>query len=127
MKRVYIDFDRIDKEHWTADNALKMWARWLKSQPKSLQCQPMFKYYRPDSGYSEPTPHQGFNHGAAFEIERAVSALPCKHRDALRWNYVHKGAVKAICQALGVTNEGLYTLVNDGRNMLRNRHSELFI
>ena len=57
----------------------------------------------------------------AVLMEKAVSALPEKHRAAIRWNYVHAGNPVAMARALAVSKQGLADLVDAGRTMLQNR------
>jgi DNA-directed RNA polymerase specialized sigma24 family protein len=57
----------------------------------------------------------------AVLLEKAVSALPEKHRAAVRWSYVHAGNPVAMARALAVSKQGLSDLVGDGRTMLQNR------
>ena len=54
-------------------------------------------------------------------MEKAVAALPVKHKEALRWYYVTGSGYWKICRALGVSIDGLNQLVVDGRTMLMNR------
>ena len=57
----------------------------------------------------------------AQRTEKAVSKLPEKHRYAVRWCYVHRGHPAKAAKKAGVTIDGLYKLVRDGRQMLINR------
>ena len=55
----------------------------------------------------------------AVLIAKAVSALPEKHRAAVRWSYVHCGNPVAMARTLGVSKQGLADLVDAGRTMLQ--------
>jgi hypothetical protein len=55
----------------------------------------------------------------AVEMEKAVSLLPEKNREALRWSYVWQGGPGAMSKRLGVSKEGLCDLIRVGRVMLR--------
>lgn len=57
----------------------------------------------------------------AMEVEKAVAALPEKHRAAVRWSYVHCGNPLAMARTLAVSKQGLADLVDAGRTMLGNR------
>ena len=57
----------------------------------------------------------------AVLVGKAVAALPEKHRDAIRWWYVHAGNPVAMARTLGVSKQGLADLVDVGRTMLQNR------
>lgn len=57
----------------------------------------------------------------AQAMEKTVAALPEKHRTAIRWHYVYPVQPFKVQKALGVTEQGLYGLVRDGRQMLMNK------
>ena len=83
----------------------------------------MFRQYRSHAWqWHRPEIVIKVNPLAAHEIERAVSMLPENHRTAIRWAYVfsrvHPGAVQ---RALGVTKDALMQLIDDSRDMLKNR------
>ena len=54
-------------------------------------------------------------------LEKAVYALPEKHREAIRWWYVYRRDPVGMARLLGVSKQGLADLVNAGRTMLQNR------
>jgi len=54
-------------------------------------------------------------------MEKAVYALPEKHREAVRWWYVYRRDPVAMARKLGVSKQGLADLVEAGRTMLNNR------
>ena len=57
-----------------------------------------------------------------WEIERAVSLLPERHRTAIRWAYAWPWVpVRAVRQHLGLTRPDLQWMLVDGRDMLVNR------
>lgn len=56
----------------------------------------------------------------AMLIEKAVSAIPEKQRDALRWYYVRGDNPAAMARALAVSKQGLADLVSSARTMLVN-------
>ena len=56
------------------------------------------------------------------QMEKAVCALPEKHRDAIRWSYVFwRIPPGKMCKHLAVSRQGLALLIHDGRSMLKNR------
>lgn len=57
----------------------------------------------------------------ALQTEQAVSKLPDKHRDAIRWCYVFQDGPVAMARRLAVSKQGLADLVTQGRDMLKNR------
>ena len=57
----------------------------------------------------------------AVLVEKAVAALPEKHREAVRWWYVYRRDPVAMARNLGVSKQGLADLVEAGRTMLKNR------
>ena len=57
----------------------------------------------------------------AVLVEKAVYALPEKHREAVRWWYVYRRDPVAMARNLGVSKQGLADLVEAGRTMLKNR------
>jgi hypothetical protein len=123
MKRDFIDFFYIEAHQLAIHQRLENWARtvevwrgrgrqhpmWLKSRSKTRQ------WHEPD--LRPPTDTLD-----GHVMEKAVAALPIPHRDALRWNYVHKGGPLHQARKQGVTKEGLMTLVRDARQMLINRN-----
>ena len=57
----------------------------------------------------------------AVLVEKAVYALPEKHREAVRWWYVYRRNPAAMARSLGVSKQGLADLVVAGRTMLQNK------
>jgi DNA-directed RNA polymerase specialized sigma24 family protein len=84
----------------------------------------MFRGYQSKARHWEIDPpiRIEINTLAAHEIEKIVSALPDKHRSALRWCYVFDMVpVIKVRQHLGVTNDALLDLVDSARDMVKNR------
>lgn len=122
MKRDAIDFFVVEDHQLAIHLRLENWSRcvtvywargaqhpmWAKSRSNARQ------WHEPD--LMEPT-----NTLDGHKIEKAVAQLPIPHRDALRWNYVHRGGPLHAARKLGVTKDGLLRLVRDGRQMLINR------
>ena len=57
----------------------------------------------------------------AADMEKAVSALPVKQREAVRWSYVYGRDPLGMARQLAVSKQGLADLVDAGRTMLQNR------
>lgn len=122
MRRDLIDFFIVEDHQLAIHGRLENWARtvgiwrmngkqhpmWLKSQSGARQ------WHEPE--LREPTDTLD-----GHRLEKAVAQLPIPHRDALRWNYVHKGGPLHAARKLGVTKDGLLKLVRDARQMLINR------
>lgn len=122
MKRDLIDFFVVEHHQLAIHSRLENWARtvgiwrmtgkqhpmWLKSQSGARQ------WHEPE--LREPTDTLD-----GHRIEKAVAQLPIPHRDALRWNYVHRGGPLHQARKQGVTKDGLLKLVRDARQMLINR------
>jgi hypothetical protein len=114
-----IDFHAVPHEHRHIDRRLLNWARWVRDRPQGF-VHPMWRAYKSSEVWaSEPgIPVDSLD---AADLERSVSALPERHRDALRWSYVYRGRPWKMCRALGVSEDGLAGLIRDGRQMLINR------
>lgn len=128
MKRDSIDFHEVRAEHVAIDLRLVNWARWASGGRGGAATSPMFRLYRSSDARQNYAQETGVmvDRMDAQAIEKAVCALPEKHRDAIRWSYVYcyRGAsVQRACQALAVNGIGLAELVHDGRQMLVNRRN----
>ena len=123
MKRDAIDFHVIPEKQQAIHERLENWRRWVIVRPHGWQVAPMFRMYQSKSRQWEASPHIGTPVDAidAALMEQAVYALPEKHRDAIRWSYVHCGNPVAMARALGVSKQGLADLVEAGRTMLQNK------
>ena len=117
------DLSRIHPRHKEIDLQLEHWGRWVVHHPQAWRTQPMFAQYRSHAWQWE-TPEvkvQGLP-GVNAEIERMVSALPDKHRTAIRWAYAWPWVpVNKVRRDLGVTRADLLQLLDDSRDMLINR------
>lgn len=61
----------------------------------------------------------------AASMEKQVSTLPVRHRDAIRWAYVYRIQPWRFCRNMGITQTQLAELIHDGRQMLINRSRRL--
>ena len=117
------DLFRIAPRHEAIDERLCEWSRWVRVKPQPWATQPMFRYAKSNARQWEidPVIPIAVNTIAAHEVEKAVARLPDKHRTVIRWAYVFSHIPDArIRAALGVTLDGLATLINDSRDMLKN-------
>jgi DNA-directed RNA polymerase specialized sigma24 family protein len=122
MKRDAIDFHLVADQHLAIHERLESWARWVKVRPHGWQCSPMFRQYRSKAWqWERPDVKASTNIPEAVEMEKAVSLLPEKHREAIRFAYVWCGSPVAMAKRLGVTKHGLLELIHAGRTMLVNR------
>lgn len=118
----WVDYFEVRDSHLAVHARLEAWARWVRVRPHGWQTAPMFRQYRSHSWQWEtPDVKAPVNTLEAVAMEKAVSRLPEKHRDAIRWAYVHAGSPGRMCRHLGVSKRGLLDLVHAARTMLVNR------
>ncbi len=117
-----VDYCHVQPQHEAIHERLTNWARWVKVRPQGRPTHPMWRKALTSKQW-DASPHipNPVNTLDAVELEKAVSALPAKHRDAIRWSYVHCGNPLAMARTLGVSKQGLADLVGSGRTMLQNR------
>ena len=117
-----VDYNHVKPEHEAVHERLTNWARWVRVRPQGWQTAPMFRMYQSRARQWEaPVIQNPVDTLDAVVVEKAVSALPEKHRDAIRWWYVHAGNPVAMARALAVSKQGLADLVDAGRTMLQNK------
>ena len=117
-----VDYNHVKPEHEAVHERLSNWARWVRVRPQGWQTAPMFRMYQSRARQWEaPVIQNPVDTLDAVLMEKAVSALPEKHRAAIRWSYVHCGNPVAMARALAVSKQGLADLVDAGRTMLKNR------
>lgn len=122
IREQFIDFHLVADRHLGIHAELENWARWVRVRPHGWQVSPMFRQYRSKNWqWERPEIRQQADMPAAVAMEKAVSLLPHKHRDAIRWAYVFCGAPGAMARTLGVSKQGLCELIAAGRAMLINR------
>lgn len=126
MKRDFCDFSRIPARHDAINVRLEHWARWVAVRPQPWKTQPMFRQYRAPRQYAYETADIKVppNTLECHEVERAVAFLPDKNRAAVRWFYVYRHDPSAMARHLAVSTAGLLKLVEDARDMLKNRLCE---
>ena len=118
-----VDYNRVQDRHQAIHARLENWRRWVIVRPHGWQVAPMFRMYQSKSRQWEASPHIGTPVDAidAALMEKAVYALPEKHREAVRWWYVYRRDPAAMARSLGVSKQGLADLVEAGRTMLQNK------
>lgn len=118
----FVDFFAVAEHHAAIHERLERWARWVRVRPHGWQTTPMFRQYRSHAWQWEtPTVRTPVNTLEAVAMEKAVSGLPEKHREAIRWQYVWQASPGVMARRLAVTTAGLFELVEQGRTMLINR------
>lgn len=125
-----IDLNHIPARQDAIHAKLENWARWVRPKPSPWNMQPMFRMYQSKARHWEVEPHIRIeiNTLEACEVERAVSILPDKHRTAVRWFYVCPWVpVGAVRQELGLTRDALGQMVDDARDMLKNRLAQKMV
>lgn len=117
-----IDYNHVPDHHKAIHERLENWRRWVIVRPHGWQTAPMFRMYQSKARQWEaPVIQNPVDTLDAVLLEKAVAALPEKHREAIRWNYVHAGNPLAMARTLAVSKQGLADLVDSGRTMLKNR------
>lgn len=117
-----VDYNHVALEHEFIHARLENWARWVKVRPHGWQTAPMFRMFQSRARQWEaPVIRDPVNTLDAVVLEKAVSALPEKHRAAIRWSYVYAGNPMAMARTLAVGKQGLADLVDAGRTMLKNK------
>lgn len=117
------DIHHIPSSQSQMHSRLENWRRYVSSNPRAWFIQPMFKQAKTPKQWEEdlhvPLP---IDTQDGHLVEKAVSALPEKHRTVIRWYYVFpyvpENRVRREC---GLTREMLAEIAIDARNMLRNR------
>ena len=120
-----VDYFHVEPQHEAIHAELENWADCVRKRPQSW-VHPMWKgaqsngrqWYAPQLK-TDPDILGG------MEMEKAVRALPEKHREAIRWNYVYNWAPATEIRRLGVTYQGLANLIRVGRVMLVNQKKRL--
>ncbi len=120
--REIVDFNHVATEHEAIHARLVNWRRWVIVRPHGWQAAPMFRMYQSKARqWHAPVIQTPVDTLDAVLVEKAVAALPEKHREAVRWWYVYWRNPAAMARSLGVSKQGLADLVDAGRTMLQNR------
>jgi DNA-directed RNA polymerase specialized sigma24 family protein len=121
----FIDFHQIEERHIEIHNRLLNWSRWCNGRGAPATS-PMFRLYiapararsREEASMSVSVP---VDKDDAVKIAKAVVALPADHRAALNWHYVKPVNPARAARSLGVSLDGLASIVRNARQMLLNK------
>lgn len=122
VQETIVDYNRVPDHQKAIHERLENWARWVRPRAHGWQTAPMFRMYQSKARQWEaPVIQNPVNTLDAMKLEKAVAALPEKHRDAIRWGYVDRSNPIGMAKKLAVSKQGLADLVDSGRTMLKNR------
>ena len=121
MKRD-IDFQTVEQKHWDIHLRLENWGRWARS-PSMSNVAPMFRLYRSDEHWEQREPNIPVDGADATKIQKAVVALPEKHRWSMVWYYVSPSSPGRAARRLATNLEGLALYCRESRTMLCNRRA----
>ena len=115
-----VDFHAVLPIHEAIHLKLENWARYVEvRRPRWIN--PMWKWAKSHGRqWHAPELRPEVNTLEGHAMEKAVANLPVKHREAIRWSYVHRDSPARKARELAVTYEGLKALVSAGRSMLIN-------
>lgn len=115
-----VDFHAVEPDHYAIHQRLENWARYVEVRRLRWvnSIWRMGKSHGRQWHAPELRPEVDTRDGHI--IEKAVAALPDKHREAIRWSYVYQVSPASMARELAVTYQGLAYLVRSGRTMLKN-------
>lgn len=117
-----IDFFYVEPHQLGIHSRLENWSRWVSIRFEAGKAHPMWAKSRSNARqWHAPDLREPTDILDAQAMEKAVTLLPTKNRDAIRWNYVTRCGPLHMARRLGVSKTGLSQLVRDGRQMLMNR------
>lgn len=122
--RQYVDFSAVAPSQWAMHDRLLNWARWCEGRDgRSGDAAPMFALYKSTDGRREYGAETSVpvKKDDAQRLAKGIAQLPDKHRRALHWYYLRPRAPTAKARELGVSHEGLATLVQHARLFLINQ------
>lgn len=122
LMRAKVDFFQVEAGQREIDRRLQNWARWLRNVGTG-GARGVFAMVRSARSADDRDGPVVVDGADAAQVQRAVSALPEKHRHAINWSYVDGGNPRRAAQRLAVSLEGLALLVRDARQMLINRNA----
>lgn len=123
VKRVnLVNLHAVESHQRAIDARLANWARWVRPSRQSWIC-PMFRQYRSKAWqWERPPVKDPIDTLDAMIMEKAVCALPEKHRQSIQWAYYAPFIpVARVLRYLGVNDEALFVLICDSRQILINR------
>lgn len=119
--RGHVDYQHIAPEHQAIHARLQNWRRWLGVGGMAWTAHPMWRHLKEKEERESGRVTVSVDAIDGHQVEKAVYALPEKHRFAIRWWYVFSGNPSAAARHAAVTKERLAELVKEGRTMLCNR------
>lgn len=115
-----VDFHAVDPSHEVIHKRLENWARYVEVRGARWVA-PIWKMGKSNGRqWHTPELRPEVDTLDGHKMEKAVGALPEKHREAIRWSYYYRDSPARKARQLAVTYEGLATLVRNGRSMLKN-------
>lgn len=121
MQRDIPDVFRVSQDHEAIHSRLLNWALWVTPRPMHWM-HPMWRKSRSNAfQWHSIGPSVAIDTLKAAEMEKAICALPQKHRHAIRWWYVWRYGELKVRRELGLTHDGLVDLLHAARCMLTNR------
>lgn len=116
-----VNFDYIPDGQSEIHIRLLNWRRWVRVHPHGWQTHPMWRKAITSRQWDlEPHINIPCNTLDAMLIEKTISKLPEKHREAIRWNYINGSDPLKESRLLGVSRCGLLELVCTARTMVEN-------
>lgn len=116
-----VDFFYVEPQHQAIHADLENWARYVEVKG-ARWVGPIWRLGKSHGRqWHAPELRPEVDTLKGLAMEKAVAALPEKHREAIRWCYVYRGAAAKQIKLLAVTYEGLFALIRSGRTMLVNR------
>lgn len=117
------DLHHIPSNQAVIHSRLENWRRYVSTSSRAWFVQPMFKFAKtPKTREADLHVPMPIDTQDGHILEKAVSALPEKHRAVIRWYYVFpyipENRIRREC---GLTREMLAKIAIDARNMLHNR------
>ena len=117
----YVDYQRIAPEHAAIHERLQNWRRWVSGKGASWTAHPMWRHLKEKEERERGSITLAVDAIDGHLMEKAVYALPERHRFAIRWWYVYSGNPAKAARQAAVSKERLAELVKEGRSMLCNR------
>jgi hypothetical protein len=115
-----VDFNRVDPQQVEIHERLENWAKWQRGgHPGNVH--PMFRHYRARNAESAPSASAEVDGLDAVAVQKVMKDIPQRHRIAVQWCYVQRGSHVKPCELLGVSKQGLFELIVQGRTMVVNR------
>jgi hypothetical protein len=120
MKTKSVDFHHVEDKHGAIHGRLLNWALWLRPHTVG-SITPMFRQAKSNAWqWHTPELRETCDTLDAMRLEKAMRYLPKKNRAAIKWCYIERKEPFKMRKVLGVTDQGLFDLVSDGRTMLCN-------